>query len=303
MDHLLLRSLARHDGLASRRQLLQDGVSQRMLDLAWRSGRLVRVRHGVYATPGLARPLVRAARVGGALAGPSATTLLGGWCPPGDVLFVSARRNDHRLRDPDDAGRLLDQHSPHVSVIRDLHRLDAATERLCASPVTAASQCVRHLPEWEAIAVLDSLRRAGHLLDPVDVELVRRALPSRLRPVIDLVDARAGSGTESIMRVRLRAAGIATLVQPQVTADIRPDLLIGDRLIVECVSVEHHSSPEEYNKDRRRIARLVVLGYTVLEFPYPEICFNWPAVLETVESAMWTLGIAKGEQPRIRTLR
>jgi very-short-patch-repair endonuclease len=74
-------------------------------------------------------------------------------------------------------------------------------------------------------------------------------------------------------------------------------------IIVECVSVDHHSSPASYNSDRRRISEMVVLGYTVLEFPYPDVMFAWPGVLATVEAAMWTLGISKGDIPRLRVLR
>jgi very-short-patch-repair endonuclease len=303
MDDLISRPLSRHGGLALRHELLQDGATQDMLDRAWRSGELLRVRHGLYAAPDVPEPIVRAARVGGALAGPSSTSLIGGWQPHGSPLFVSTRANDHRLRHPDDAGRLLSRGEDGITVLRDAHHLDPRTERLRVSPGTAVAQSLRHLPSWEAVAVLDSVQRLGHVVHPIDVELVRRRVPRRLRPLMDLADPRAESGTESIARIRLRDAGIPTLVQPELTETIRPDLLISDRLVIECVSVEHHSTPSAYNMDRRRIAEMVVLGYTVLEFTYPEIYFRWPSVLTTIESAMWTLGISKGEHPRIRALR
>ena len=303
MDALLSEPLARHGGLASRRQLLEDGASQEMLDRAWRAGHLLRVRHGLYAAPDLAPEIIRSARVGGALAGPSSTALIGGWQPHGAPLFVSVRSNDHRLRHPDDAGRRLTRRDESVVVLRDAHHLDPLADRLVVSPVPAVAQSLLHLPVWEAVAVLDSVQRAGHVVDPVDVELVRRRLPARLRAAVDLADPRAESGTESIARVRLADAGIKTLVQPELTESIRPDLLIGDRLIVECVSVDHHSSAASYNSDRRRISEMVVLGYTVLEFPYPDVMFAWPGVLATVEAGMWTLGISKGDIPRLRALR
>jgi len=303
MDALIARPLARHGGLASRRLLLQDGASQEMLDRAWRAGSIIRVRHGVYAAPDLPPEIIRAARVGGALSGPSATAALGGWQPHGAPLFVSVRPNDHRLRHPDDAGRRLTRQDEAVVVLRDAHHLDPLTERLVASPATAVAQSLLHLSVWEAVAVIDSVQRAGHVVHPIDLELVRRRLPERLRSAIDLADPRAESGTESITRVRLAAAGIPTMVQPELTESIRPDLLVGDRLLIECVSVDHHSSPASYNSDRRRISEMVVLGYTVLEFPYPDVMFAWPGVLSTVEAAMWTLGISKGDIPRLRSLR
>jgi hypothetical protein len=303
MDPRIATALSARAGLVSRRDLLRAGLTQNEIDRAWRDRVVLRVRHGLYADPGLPAPVLRAARVGGALAGPSAVGLTGAWQPHGAPLFVSARANDHRLRDPDDAGRRLRPGDPGVVVLRDRDHLDSDAERAVVSTVTAVVQTIRLLPVWEAIAVLDSVQHAGALTSPAELAALASRLPARLRPVIDLADRRAEAGTESITRVRLLDAGIPTMVQPTVAPGLRCDLLVGDRLVVECVSVEHHAGSAKFNADRRRIGRLVQLGYTAVELPYPDIPFDWGGALATVESAMWTVGVAQGEQPVLRCLR
>lgn len=303
MDPRISSALIAHAGLVTRGDLLRHGLSQGEIDAAWRAGEVLRIRHGLYGDPELPVPVIRAARVGGPLAGPSAVAQSGAWQPHGAPLFVSARANDHRLRDPDDAGRRLRRHDPTVVVVRDREQLDPIAERAVVSRVTAVAQTVRLLPAWEAVAVLDSLQHVGLLREHAALEELRRRLPRRLQGVLDLADHRSEAGTESITRVRLLEAGIPTLVQPVLAPGIRADLLVGDRLVVECVSVEHHAGSSKFNADRRRIAHLVQLGYTAVELPYPDIQFDWGCALATVESAMWTLGIAKGERPEVRLLR
>jgi len=301
MRPALRAALIRGQGLATRRELLRDGVTQQELEAAWRSQVVVRVRHGLYADPRIPPSVLRAARVGGPLAGPSALALAGAWQPHGSPLFVSTRDNDHRLRDPDDAGRRLRRDDPAVVVLRDRRRLDPVTERVVVTPATAVQQTVRELETAEAVAVLDSAVRS--LGDRLDLGTLRTSSSRRLRDVIALVDPRAEAGTESVVRVRLHQAGIPALPQARIAPGVRCDLLIGDRLVVECVSVEHHGDPEAYNRDRRRISDLVLRGYTVLEFSYPDVLFDWPRVLATIEAAMWTSGIGKGEIPEVRRLR
>ena len=65
-------------------------------------------------------------------------------------------------------------------------------------------------------------------------------------------------------------------------------LLIDGWLVIECGSVEHHGSPDQYNRDRHRIAELHRLGFVVLEFSYPQIMFDFDIVLETVLTTLAT---------------
>ncbi len=105
---------------------------------------VIRVRHGIYATPDAPPLLVRAARVGGALAAASAAPLHHLWQPPSrHTLDVSVRPEARGLLHPV-TGQPLTTPGP-VRLIRDRHRHDEA-ERWVVSPTRCLAQCVRLEP-------------------------------------------------------------------------------------------------------------------------------------------------------------
>lgn len=220
-----------HQGLAHRRELMRAGCTRADLDDAWRRGRIERVRHGSYALPGLPVDVLRAARVGGVLAGVSALTSRGAWTPPASRLVVSVPHNARDLRHPDDAGRRLSETHPDVLVPRDATDLTPA-ERLSVSPSRAAAQTLLHEPVDMAVAVIDSalwLRSA----DRPSLFVVHRHLERRSAVgLVTLLDARAESGTESVVRVRLVERGLRPEIQVWLTTEIRVDLLIDGWLVV-----------------------------------------------------------------------
>lgn len=108
------------------------------------------------------------------------------------------------------------------------------------------------------------------------------------RPAFALVDGRSESGTESVLRVLLLDAGIPATPQPPLPLGYREraDLLVGDRLLIECDSDQHHGEPERRKADLRRDAWLTSLGFVVLRFDYSDV-FNDPdAVVATVASVV-----------------
>lgn len=265
-------------GLAHRRDLLARGHRRVDIEAAWRAGAVLRVRHGLYAPLDAPPAVVRAARVGGRLAGSSRLTQLGAWSPPGDRLTVSVPHNARRLRDPDDAGRPLADDDPRVLVLRDGH-LYGPAERTGASPHRAAAQVLLHHEPDMAVAVLDSAMRLRTAHERPDLEQVRAHLGHRrVARLLDLVDGRAEAGSESLVRVRLGRRGIAAEPQVWVAPDIRVDLLVDGWLVVECTSGEHHGTPRALEHDAARRARLVAAGYIVLEFTYHQIVSDWPSV-------------------------
>jgi very-short-patch-repair endonuclease len=277
-----------HQGLAHRRELLTAGCTREGLDQAWRRGDVERVRHGLYALPGLPVAVVRAARAGGVLAGASALTLRGAWAPPLDRLVVSVPHNARDLRDPDDSGRRLGQAHPAVLVLRDGTDLTSG-ERLSVSPSRAAAQVVLHEPVDLAVAVLDSALRLGRA-DRPSMAAVERHLRGRpCSGLLVLVDARAESGTESVARVRLIDQGQRPEIQVWLTAQIRVDLLLRGWLVVECTSYEFHASPKQYNDDRVRIAAIIALGYVVIEVSYHQVFDDWESVWAAI-SRLLALG-------------
>jgi very-short-patch-repair endonuclease len=268
-----------HHGLAHRRELMRAGCTRAAVDSAWRDGLVERVRHGLYALPGLPEPVLRAARVGGVLAGSSSLSLRGAWSPPAEHLVLSVPHNARDLRHPDDAGRRLDLDHPDVLVLRDGAAL-TPSERLTVSPSRAAAQVLiyENVDVAVAVAVVDSALRLPHGERPV-LQTVGRLLDgTRASALLELLDARAESGTESAARVRLVAQGLRPEVQVPVAPGIRVDLLLDGWLVVECTSYEFHGSPHQYEKDRTRTAALIALGYVVVEVSYHQVFEDWEAV-------------------------
>ena len=125
-------------------------------------------------------------------------------------------------------------------------------------PVALLSAAKCMTPEhW--IATCDSaLNTVGLTVPEMASEL--RTSSRKVASLLDKCDPRSQSGTESITRIRLRSAGFAVVVQPQIPGVGRADLRIG-RLILECDSITHHTSLDNYQNDRRRDRRALVDGW------------------------------------------
>jgi very-short-patch-repair endonuclease len=124
--------------------------------------------------------------------------------------------------------------------------------------------------------VADSLL---HLRRATRAELERwcERAPLRVRGLLAKVD-RAESGTETMVRLRLRALGITVRPQVSIWPGMRIDLLIGDRLVVECDSEQHHASWAQQQADRARDRQLVARGYRPIRLSYRQIHDDWPAI-------------------------
>lgn len=300
MDELLSGSLARLDGVARHGELVRAGVARRNLAAAWREGEILRVRHGVYAEPGLPASVVKAVRVGGVLAGASACGLLGLWEPPRSALHVSVVPHARALRDPEQENRPLDPARGDVVVLYDREAgwgaggssaggagggVLARRPRRHVGLRTCLRQTITRSEPRVGLAVLDSAVRA-HGLTAADLLSLRAELPARCRRVVDRADASAESGSESIMRWGLVEAGLSFEAQKRVGDGIRVDFLVAGRVVVECVSHEFHAGRREYERDRARIAAVARTGRTVLEFTHHQVLDEWPMVIGTILAAV-----------------
>ncbi|MGJ3510117.1 endonuclease domain-containing protein [Enemella sp. A6] len=126
----------------------------------------------------------------------------------------------------------------------------------------------------QLLAQVESLICMGKL----GFEEAERMLGSRLAGLLDA----SGSGTETLVRLRLR--GLNIKVRPQVRIkDVGwVDFVIGDRLVLEVDSREHHASRSGYHNDRRRDKRLVELGYLVLRITWEDVMFEWDSVVQSI---------------------
>ncbi|MFD1722592.1 endonuclease domain-containing protein [Amnibacterium endophyticum] len=282
-------------------QLLALGRTERQLRAAVEAGAVRPVRKGLVTLPDTPEQVVRAARVGGVLTGPSATRALGIWTPPDAAgterlprdadaneaarLHVAAARRDHRLRDPDDATRLL-RGRTDVVVHREPGESLAAARRTGIAPILMV---LRHVllalePAW-AVAVLDSALQQRHLRER-DLPALMASLPPRLGVVVAAVDGRAESGLESIVRVLLRAAGLRVDVLVHLPGIGVVDLLVEGRLVIELDGRAWHDDPQAFARDRRRDLVAAAERYRVLRFTWSQVLFQWPEVERAVFAAL-----------------
>ena len=158
-----------------------------------------------------------------------------------------------------------------------LHRDDGL--RLTSPARTVADLCAV-LPLAQAVAAADSALRKT-LLTGAALDRRLRAgrgpgCPER-RSVAGLVDQRAGSVLESLLRILLHEHGIlAPSTQHPITADGRVVQRVDfcwpvQRLVVEADGFAFHSDRDAYRRDRRRMNQLESLGWRVLRFSWEDV--------------------------------
>ncbi len=174
-----------------------------------------------------------------------------------------------------------------------IHWLPAGSRpRFGVAPLEAAlARAANDLPLPFAVAVLDSALRAAPLT-PVELQFLAAGWRPQARAAAALADERSESGTESVLRVLLREAGIQAT--PQASLPIgdfaRADLLVGDRLLIECDSEAHHAEPANRRADLRRDESLMALGFIVLRPDYRQV-FDDPAGIVATVAAI----VARGD--------
>nr|BFF10570.1 hypothetical protein GCM10025699_18730 [Microbacterium flavescens] len=114
-----------------------------------------------------------------------------------------------------------------------------------------------------AIATLDSALHR-RLIGIDDLNTVFAALPARFHALRALVDARAESGPETLVRLMARVLGCDVRLQVEFDDIGRVDLLLDGWLVVECDSREFHQDWKTQVKDRERDVALAALGYCTL---------------------------------------
>ncbi len=135
---------------------------------------------------------------------------------------------------------------------------------------------MRCLDDEGVIVVMDSI--LNHcLLSRAELRELLADASLRIHRLVSECD-RAESGTESMVRFRLRRQGIQVRAQVAIAGVGRVDLLIGDRLVLEVDSRAHHTGTETYAADRERDRVLVRQGYLVIRLTYQHVVNEWPRV-------------------------
>ncbi|MGX5682153.1 hypothetical protein [Schumannella luteola] len=260
--------------VAPRSLLLEAGITPWQIEHALNDRRLFRVRRAWYAVPDAPADLVRAVRVGGSLTAVSAARRTGVWSIDDGLLHVSVPRNAARLRSPDDRRTGLRDDSAGTCI--HWRRTPGATTRLVEPAVSWLIHALECQPDEYAIVLLDSAMQRG-LVTRRELEIAFRDLPDRYRRALARSDGRAQSGTETLARLRLRALGIRVRIQVPIGPD-RVDLVVGDRLVIECLSREHHTGVENYASDRGRELRMIDGRLLTMTLSYEQVMFQWSEV-------------------------
>ena len=271
---------------ARTRELRALGATTRGLAVSVHRGEIMRVRIGHYALPGAARHPAAALRIGGVAACVSAAERFGLWMPPDVAPHVWLPVNASRLREPPvDRSR----HPGSETHIRHWSELcePVDRERGTVSFLDCLVQVIQCQPRLYSIAILDSAMKAA-LLTPTGRELLRVLLPQAERGILDLIDASAGSGTESIVRTILRDAGLTVRSQVEFPGVGFVDFLVGARVVIEVDSKEWHGTAEQQVRDYHRDLELIARGFVVIRISYRQALGDHPGILRAVVAALAT---------------
>lgn len=232
------------------RELKAGGWSDRTIRAAVGAGRLIRLRDGVFCLPDTHVDCVEAGRMRGRLTCVSELRRRG--------VFV-LDKSDLHVHIVSTASRLPVTRTPRHVHRRHLRRTpDPAS--LSVDVFDAIVCAVLCQDPRAAVATIDSALHHG-LLRSDDLDELFAALPRRYRVLRRLVDSRAESGSETLMRLLLRSFGCTIVPQAHLPGVGRVDFLVDGWLIVECDSKAYHSTWEQQINDRRRDQQAAALGY------------------------------------------
>lgn len=248
-----------HHGVFTKAPLLGDGATTSRIRTWVRNGTLTRLRPGWFATAAADLKIVEAVRSGG-------------------CSCVSALRH-HGVWVPESSGALHIRVADHRSGKQTSCRPVGENPGVFAAidDVETALRCaVRCLDSEGVVIVLDSILH----LRLADIDALHhwlRDAPVAIRRLIGKT-AEAEAGTETMAWLRLRAKGIRVRTQVQVTPEHRVDLLVGERLIIECDSRAWHGDWQSHERDDARDRQLTALGFIVVRLSYRHIHDNWPEI-------------------------
>lgn len=147
-----------------------------------------------------------------------------------------------------------------------------------------AAACAANCLEAEGlIVVLDSMLNKRMIDMAAAKSIVAASRFARLN-LAQRCDPSSESGTETMIRLRLRAEGIQLRTQVAIPGVGRVDFLVGNRLIIEADSREHHSAKYQVDRTRDRVA--IGLGYLVIRLTYEDVVDRWGVVIDDIRSVI-----------------
>lgn len=273
--------VARLGGIATRAQLVAASTPK-AVDEAVEARLLARVGRGRYVLPGTDAAVSLAHAVNATLALSSAA-LFHGWevwtVPEKPHVIVPRKRNVPM----------------HRRAQVTLHRRDlqpSERDGVATSRELTLLQCLRTLPEADALAVADSAKRHGHRALLAGVAASAHGPGSeRVRRIAGQARTNADNPFESALRAIANSVhGLA--VEPQVAIRTpflyaRPDLADAQlKMVLEADSFEWHGSAQALAKDAHRYNLLVADGWLVFRFTWDAVMFRPDEVRRILERAV-----------------
>jgi very-short-patch-repair endonuclease len=251
--------------ILSRAELLALGYSPKRITRHVREGVIIRIRRDHYLLTDEPTSVTTAVRIGGRLTCVSAIALMtsDAFVFSHDHVHVHAERHKSRLRGATSSSKRWSAQTATGVRLSWGNLEEQPLGRHSVALVDAVRTMIRCRPTREAIATIDSLLRLG-LLSMMQLREIVASLPSRHAAVLLLVDARAESGTESLMRLILCSIGVDFVVQAVIPGTGRVDFLVDGFLIIECDSKQFHEGWERQRTDRRRDLAAASQGYVTL---------------------------------------
>ncbi|WP_206447188.1 endonuclease domain-containing protein [Agrococcus sp. KRD186] len=153
------------------------------------------------------------------------------------------------------------------------------------SVVDALAQHARRVEREHAVASIDSAWHRG-LIAERDLDPLFRKLPQRCARWRGLLDPKADSGLESLVRVPCLDRGWRVESQVPAPGGGRSDLLLDGWLYVEADGDEWHDNERQAAKDRRRNRAITDQGDRWLRFGYAEVVHEPDRTISTIELVM-----------------
>jgi hypothetical protein len=160
--------------------------------------------------------------------------------------------------------------------------------RPCTTQATALAPIVPTLlgalecqPEERALVMIDSALNK-RLVTREQLRRAARGMPKRVIVAIARADDTSQSGIETLVRIRLRRLGIMVRTQAYHPGVGRVDLLVGDRLVIECDGKPFHEPDEASERDYDRDIVLVRDDRIVLRLRYRHIVYEWDRIEQII---------------------
>jgi hypothetical protein len=208
-------------------------------------------------------------------------------------LHVHLDRRMSRMRAPHDSSQRLNLDQLHRTRLHWFSPWQPAEAATCVSILLALAHAVVCQPPRAAIASIDSALNKG-LIREEHVATIFGALPAKYRVLARLVDGRAQSGPETLVRLMLIGLGCVVDLQVRFEGVGFVDIVADGWLVVECDSRQHHSSWEQQVKDYTRDLKLAQRGSSVLRLTARDIMEHPEEVLAALR------GLIEARSPRTR---